>query len=351
MISKPSIAYVLDPRFPGGTSSAVATELKTVARLAKVTVHAVTSKMFKGKTVSPTLQLALQEMGQDILWDAPTINADVVILHNPSFLKFDTELSVKIVTRHLIVVAHENFLRPGRAASFDVMNCLSLIDRSCLALRKSIAPISSYNRATIMDWIDQNPTGFHWSVLDQDWFNICDFSHQIPTGDPKDRRGRHSRPGVEKFPAPTDMDLCFPEHAKTNVILGGDLFIRSKINRPHWTLYPFNGLELDEYFKQFDFMVYFTARTWHESFGRVLAEAIAAGKVVISDPSTASTFGNAVISSAPSGVDNIIENFVHHPQKYQEHVTNAQARLGQFTPAAFEQRFLSAIKQSPGMPS
>ena len=39
-----------------------------------------------------------------------------------------------------------------------------------------------------------------------------------------------------------------------------------------------------------DFFVYFTAPTWQESFGRVVAEAIAAGKVVLTNPDIGATF-------------------------------------------------------------
>ena len=351
MNAKPSIAYVIDPRFSGGTSAAIASELRVVAQFARITIHAVSSNMFKGRNAAPALLRAVKEIGADLIWDAPSIGADIVIVHNPSFLKFDSTFHTSIVAKHLIVVTHENFLRPGKKESFDVLQCLSMIDQSSLALRKSIAPISTYNRTTIKDWIELNPQEFNWSILDQDCFNICDFAFQKPTENPTDRRGRHSRPGMEKFPSLSDMDSCFPDHAKTNVILGGDLFIRENIRRPHWNIHPFNGLELPEYFDQFDFMVYFTARTWHESFGRVLAESIAAGKVVITDPSTASVFGTAVVSAAPSGVDEIISHFVSHPEKYKKHVISAQKKLSGFSSTAFEHRFLSMLENNLGLSS
>ena len=55
-----------------------------------------------------------------------------------------------------------------------------------------------------------------------------------------------------------------------------------------------------------DFFVYFTNPNWRESFGRVIAEAIAAGKLVITDPGTAATFGDAVVASDGADVDGII---------------------------------------------
>ena len=192
MKTRPSVAYVVDPRFSGGTSAAVAAELRECARLARVRIHAIESRMFSGRTVAPQLAGVLDELGIELLWDSATISADVVILHNPSFLKFQTDLGKRILARHLIVVTHENFRRPGQAEAFDVGRCLDQIDRATLALRKSIAPISKSNRATVLDWLgDFQPSG-RWKVLAADWFNICDFPKMAPTMSPSDRRVRHA---------------------------------------------------------------------------------------------------------------------------------------------------------------
>ncbi len=99
--------------------------------------------------------------------------ADAVVLHNPALLKFDSALPLRILAHHLIVVSHENFLRPGGEAAFDVSGCLGRIERASLALRRSIAPVSDYNRQTVRGWMQQaRPSG--WSILDATWFNVVD---------------------------------------------------------------------------------------------------------------------------------------------------------------------------------
>jgi len=329
------IAYVLDPRFPGGTSSAVARELRTVARRHRVEVHGVTSSMFPERPPASILLAALDDLGLRLRQDAPGISAERVILHNPSFLKFDAALPTRIVAEELIVVTHENFLRPGGHESHDVAHCLDLIDRSALALRKCLAPISPHNRETVERWLAAHPSHAHWQVLEEDWINICDFPMTPPSRTPRDRRGRHSRPGFEKFPTPREMDLCFPPHAEANVILGSDLIDSLAAHRPHWQAIPFQGLDLASYFGKIDFMVYFTARTFRESFGRVLAEGIAAGKVVISDPETASVFGDAVVPARPEDVDGIIASLVSTPERYVAQVLQAQSRLAEFSAESF----------------
>lgn len=342
MTDRPRVAYVLDPRFPGGTSAAVAEEIAAIRPMLRPQVHAVSSRMFAGRNVAPVLAGAMEAAGIEPLWDAPAIEADTVILHNPAFLKFERSLGRRIVARELIVVTHENFLRPGGAEGFDVAGCLDRIDRGTLALRKTLAPISAHNRATVAGWAARNGLRAGWSVADGDWFNICEFPLAPPTHSPRDRRGRHSRPGFEKFPPRAVLDLCFPAHAEANVILGAEILMAEAATPPHWRLYPFRGLDLARYFEMIDFMVYFTAPTWQESFGRVLAEGIAAGKVVISDAATAAGFAGAVVPAEPAEVDAVIAGFLADPARYRSQVRAAQGVLARFSAAAFRARFAAA---------
>jgi hypothetical protein len=240
MTADRSIALVIDPRFPGGTSSAVAQEIRTLAPLLPLQVHAISSAMFPGREVAPVLAQAMDAMHLTLTWDSPRISAGLVVVHNPSFLKFDTAFVPRIVARDLVVVTHENISRPAGVDAFDMERCLGFIDRSSLALRKQLAPVSNINRDIARDWLAKSRfTG--WGLTADDWHNICSFVLSSPTGSPTDRRGRHSRPGFEKFPSLAAMDMCFPRHAVSNVILGGDTLIADGVSRPHWQLVPFLG--------------------------------------------------------------------------------------------------------------
>lgn len=339
-ISDTNFAYVIEPRFSGGTSSAVAAELRVTADLAPVVVHARTSAMFGGERhVASVLRHVIDELGLPLIWDAPQINADVVILHNPSFLKFQRSLGARIFARQLIVVAHENFFRPGGIEAFNVASCLDQIDRATLALRKCIAPISVSNRATVTSWLAEHRPGANWQVLGVDWFNICEASTGEPCQHPRDRRGRHSRPTPEKFPLLADLDRCFPPHAEANVILGSDFLMRTEIARPHWTMLPFGSVDVESFLGMIDFFVYFTAPTWRESFGRAIAEALAASKVVLTDHDTGATFGEAVLTCQPAEVDGIIADHIAQPARYGAQVRRAKPVLEQLSAAAFRQRF------------
>lgn len=343
-----TVAYVLDPRFPGGTSSAVAAELQVVSRQAKVRIYALETKMFQTRSIAPQLRKMLRKLHLEIEWDYREIAADVVILHNPSCLKFQDNIETRIIARHLIVVTHENFLRPGGAPGFDVEKCLTQIVSASIALQRSLAPISAHNRATIQAWCREYGAVTDWALLDEDWFNICSFEKTQPTTAPRDRRGRHSRPGAEKFPSRDMMAMCFPKIAERNVILGADRLQRADDVPEHWQLHPFGSLALETYFDQIDFVVYYTAPTWRESFGRVIAEAIAAGKIVITDTETASTFMGAAIGAAPEDVDRIIASYISQPERYCADVVSAQDKLDLFSAEAFENRFENVARRTSG---
>lgn len=329
------IAYAVDLRFPGGTSAAVAAELRAVTGMARVRVHPIQSRMFRDRPVSPRLAECLARLGIETAPPDETIRGDLVILHNPACLKFQSEAGFRIVARHLVVVTHENFLRPGDAPSFDVAGCLGQIDRASLCARKSLAPISAVNRASVETWARQNDLPAGWDLLPEDWFNICDAPMQPATARPRDRRGRHSRPGLEKFPSLRDLMRCFPAHAESNVILGADLLMKLPDLPAHWRLYPFGGLDLARYFEMIDFLPYFTSPLWRESYGRVLAEGVAAGKVVLSDPQTAAGFDGAVVATSPAGVDAIIARMIADPGLYRAQVLAGQEIIARRGPAQF----------------
>ena len=336
-MASPTLAYIVDPRFQGGTSAAVAAELEVAARLARVRFHAIESRMFAGRTPAPVLAERLMALGLAADWDNPVIGGDVAILHNPSFLRFQNRLERRILCRDLVVVTHENLLRPGGAQGFDAAACLHQIAEATLCARRWLAPVSAANRRTVEDWAATHPEGANWRLLPWDWFNIFDLpADPAPRQTaPADRRGRLSRPGAEKFPGLAELDLCFPEHAQANVILGADRLLAMGLDRPHWRMLPFGSLPVAEFFEEIDFLVYFTAPGWRESFGRVLAEAMGAGKVVLTDAATAAPFGNGAIACTPAEVDAIIARLTGRPDLYDAQVARGRAAVAAFSGAAF----------------
>ena len=337
------IAVVVDPRFPGGTSSAVAAELALLCTLGRVTLHALSTKMFQGTDINPTLNAALLKQNVEVIWEAPIISADVILLHNPACLKFDEEMASRLVSDRLIVVTHDNFVLPDGSESFDVRHCLELIEDAAICRHKMLAPVSDLNRDTITNWRAENECD--WTVSAQNWFNICNFEMAAPTKAPKDRRGRLSRPGFEKFPSLTTLETLFPPTAAINAILGADTLQNSA--PAHWTLYNFREISPAALLADIDFFVYFVSPNYRESFSRVVAEAISAGKLVITDPHTAANFGKGVIGTTPTGVNEIIAEMVAKPDLYQSTVRQAQKSLKMFSPERFLETATAILSTEP----
>ena len=338
------IAILVDPRFPRGTSSAVAHEILAMHRRADLTIHFLETRMFKGREINPTLQRALDETGLTPVWNAPVVRSDIVVFHNPSALKFDERLRSRILCDRLIVVTHENLLRPDETEGFDVGHCLRLAAEAAICRTRRLCPVSGYNRQGVDQWLLTHPRA-GWVQAPFDWFNICDFDTVAPTPAPRDRRGRLSRAGFEKFPALAVMKAHFPDTAECCRILGGDTFLLDAETLPaHWEILPFGSVPVTEFLQTIDFFVYFTHPGWRESFGRVIAEAICAGKVVITDPGTAATFGDAVVASDGSDVDAIIARFLADPASYVRLVEQAQTLIRGFGPDRFAATVMAGLQ-------
>lgn len=340
------MTLVLDPRFPGGTAAAVAAEIRALSGAFDLAVVALETAMFKGREVNPHLAEALAATGVDMAWQPAVIHADTVVLHNPACLKFERAPLPRISCQRAFVVTHENFLRPNGAEGFDVAGCLARIETSLVAGRRWLAPVSDWNRSGVASWLSAG-TDSGWRLADFDWANICDFDLAPPTATPRDRRGRHSRPGLEKFPSRETMLRHFPARAERCVLLGADGFLDDPEWVPrHWTALRFGEMDVASFLGEIDFFVYFTNPMWRESFGRVIVEAIAAGKLVITDPGTAATFGEAVVASDGGDVDAIIARFLAEPERYQAFVRSAQASLARFGPESFVRTIRAGIERS-----
>lgn len=344
--SRPRLALVIDPRFSGGTSSAVAREILAIHRLVDLKVYALETAMFKGQGVNARLADALTEAGLEIIWNPAAIRAETVVLHNPSCLRFEKPGAAplaRILCDRFYAVCHENYLRPDGEEGYDVGHCTDQLDRMVLARHKVMAPISPSNRRNVVAWLARHPRP-DWRVAAFDWFNICDFETQAPVAAPADRRGRMSRPGFEKFPALTELRKSFPAHANTNRILGGDsLMIGAQELPGNWEVLPFGAMPVEAFLEGIDFFVYHTNPNCRESFGRVIAEAIAAGKLVITDAATGENFKGMVMTADPEGVDAIVAAQIADPDGYRRFVLEAQDRLAAFGSDAFRANVLATI--------
>jgi hypothetical protein len=187
------VTLLVEPRFSGGTSAAVAAEIRALAPHVRLSVVALRTRMFDGRPVHPEILQALDEVGLPLEPAPRVVRADTIVLHNPSALKFDIELSPRLSATRTIVVTHENFLRPGGSEGFDVAHCLDLVAARMAAGTRLLAPVSAANRETVAAWLADRPQS-GWSLAGRDWPNILAHPLAEPAPRPRDRtRGRASK--------------------------------------------------------------------------------------------------------------------------------------------------------------
>jgi hypothetical protein len=342
--ASPRVALLIDLRSPGGTASAAAAEIRALAPHVRLSVFGLTIAMLRDRPVDPAIAQALAEVGLDFAAEPPVVHADTIVVHNPACLKHESRLGSRLSAARVVVVTHEDFLRPGGIESFDVGRCLDLIAEADAGGDRLLAPVSSSNRANVAAWLDQHADR-GWRLVPDDWPNICDQPFVEPTPTPRDRRGRHSRPGFERFPPLSALHAQFPAHAERCAILGADALVLDRENLPpHWVLLPFGTMKIPNFLASIDFFIYFTNPLYRESFGWAIADAIAAGKLVITDPLTAGNFGPGVIGDDGEGIDRIIEAHIAEPNRYATAVRRAQADLATHRPKEAVSRLLALLE-------
>ncbi len=119
----------------------------------------------------------------------------------------------------------------------------------------------------------------------------------------------------------------------------------------HWELMPFGSEDVDDFLQTIDFFVYYTHPFWQESFGRVIAEALAAGKVVIAAGPTGATFADGVIAATPEEVDGVVAALIAAPNDYRAQVARGQAALSAFGVTAFQDRFIELLTLTEKKPA
>jgi hypothetical protein len=330
-----NIAVVTSEKFPGGTSTALATELPSLAKAGLTTIYSPPLRMFRGLPANPHLTRAAKQLCVDIQSECYIISARTVVLHNPLIFKFDEEVDFRIVCENFICVMHENLTYPNGTDRFEYRRILGLLDDIVECRSFILAPISGVSRAAIPDL----PARFE--ISGQDWNNIVAAEMVPPTEAPRNRRGRHSRPGMEKWPPIEDLRRCFA--GGESYILGADYIRNHDHGLKNTTFYNYGELAVDRFLSKFDFFAYFHSASWRESFGRVISEAICAGKLVLTHGYLRKTFGDACVYCEPEDVDGLVETYTADPSAYGEKVTLAQRAMAGFSRDAFEEKWFPII--------
>lgn len=327
---KPRIAIISSLNFPGGTATAIAEELAVLSKLGEIFFYSADVKMLRRHPINQTLFHALRRHGATIESASGIISADVVLVHNPALFKFEDKLDFRILAKKVFIIMHENPVNAFRDPTYLYDKVLNMLHSATVTPEFVVAPISGVNRSLIVE------AGIQFPVLERDWFNIWSEGCSEPNRRPQDRRGRHSRPGIEKWSKLNDFQKCFPAHAENHILGASPSMIKTQSVGGNTHLYNFGSMLVPKFLELFDFYVYFHSDAWRESFGRCIAEAISAGKFVITHKYLEQTFGKSCVYCSTDEIDGVISHYIDHPGQYVKKVKGAQRNLRtKYGPEAF----------------
>jgi hypothetical protein len=296
------ILVVGDLRFPGGTSAAIAHELRALRSTDySVGLYHVNSAYLKAKSTGwhQEILAEIDRGAVHVVTEGAAAEADVLFVHSPWILRQIAPTRLRAPVR--ILVAHHP---PADAHGRLYYDWRTIERRGRKAFGGNLvwAPISPVCR----DAFDAARLPF--PRLRMDWTNLLfiDDWGRARSGLIGDRPviGRHSRPRNEKWPATREaLFQMFPASGDILVWLMGlsEEMKRLIGERPaNWQILEAHEIPVRDFLSRIDFFVYFHHPDWVEAYGRTVAEAAAAGCVVILPPYLRKTFGDAGLYCEPA---------------------------------------------------
>ncbi len=313
------VAIISDARFPGGTSSSNAQEIKINHRAGLKTAffHVPSSLLQNSKRpVSPQLR-ECQKLGfVDFLNPGDAAFAPLTVIRHPTVAMSDRGLPAALRThRAIVVLNHPPAWFDGQRhydldeVARNVASALGttaemrpnspVIARACENLGNSVGPC---------------------------WYNVFDVPEEIrrtrSTSDPF-VIGRHSRDSTDKWPENAqDVRQAYPDVEGVSVaVLGGAETARGLLGKlpSNWNVYPFNAMPVSEFLKKIDVYVYFHHTSYVEAFARAPSEAIISGVPTILPRSLEPLFEDACLYCEPDQVTTLVRRLQFEPE-WRAHV-------------------------------
>lgn len=311
------VVHAANPRYRGGTSSALRAELKAAARFGV----GCALLPFLGRSERPigpfeprTARL-IDDLGVPWLTGDLPATCDILFAHHPQVFERMPERPVRVRPRRVVCVVHHPPFDGMWTPQYD----LGVVERNLERLFGAtvhFAPIGPKVRAQFESLAGERP-----KLLPQDLFDMIDLSEwrmrERPPPAGTAILGRHSRAAAVKWPdTRADLLAAYPDrrHLTVRAMGGVPPQIESWLGS-NWQLLPFSE-EASGFLGGLDFYVYFHSRRWVEAFGVGIAEAMASGLPTILDPSCEALFEDGAIYAEAAGVADTIERLLASPDDY-----------------------------------
>lgn len=278
---KVDVLVIGDFRFPGGTSTAIASDVRALAAQGySVGLLALaTGPLSTNRAMHPEIwQLAEQNLAQFVA-QREHVDARLCCLHHPSVFETYPAVAPDVTCDNTMLIVHHPPVDNDGELQFQYQQ----VDEITQELFGPVlwAPVGSKVRqafAGLAKCPPLAPTDWH-NIIDADEYGTVRKSliGTCPV------LGRHSRPQMVKWPDDRKSFLdAYPDDPTIKVRLmgyGPDLDDIVEDHPANWETLDFNALPVRDFLGTLDFFSYFHSDAWIEAFGRSILEAMSAGLV------------------------------------------------------------------------
>lgn len=313
------IVHAADPRFRGGTGSAIRTEIIAAHRwgfdAAFLPYHGMKERPSFG--FAPRIQAAIEALDFPMLSHDDPATCDILFAHHPFVFEFMPLQPPKLRPKLVVAVLHHPLVDGDHRFQYDYERLINTLEAS-FHVPVQLAPVGPIIRHQLLA-LGVNPE----RIVAHDLFNVIDETDwpkrtKLP---PKDHAviGRHSRNDPLKWPDRTeDIEAAYPDSPDISIRVQGEAHFPDDMPRPsNLHMRPFSETGMAEFLAGLDFYVYFHSKRWVEAFGIAIAEAMASGLVVILPKHFEAVFGEGAVYCAPQDVKPLIERFLQEPDEYR----------------------------------
>lgn len=347
------VILVGDFRFEGGTSTAIAHELRALRSANQsVGLYHVNCAYLGVKRTAWHQDVAAEVRSGacEVVAEGTPVEAKVLFAHSPWIFQKSLSIRPRVTAPIRILVAHHAPVNARGRLYYDPW----AIDRHASAVfggRFVWAPISPVCRDAF------DAAGLTFPRLRMDWTNLffVDDWGAARSGLLGDVPviGRHSQARPEKWPATRQaLFQAYPDGGDIPVrLMGIAASVKALVGDfpSNWHTMVQGEMPVPDFLKTIDFFVYYTHPDWLETFGRTVAEAAAAGCVVIVPPYLKRTFGEAGVYRESSEALDLVRSLAADPERFANLSAHGRRAIDKhFGPATYIKRLQRLLDLAEG---